>query len=391
MRVLDAGDPLDSGFKRTNELRVVGDIGVDHLDHHDSLGEGLTRPVDRAMRPAPDRLDQFIASDPRHRLGEAHPRVVGQDPPLQFDQHRRRIETRFVHHVTPVPLERSDRSSVGARPMKGDHEVPDQLCAVWILGNGCFDVADDLAMLVERDACGEDVLEGGCSQVLQFASWLDRPRFPGKFAEGRTRPQRQRVAERRQRLCRRPPFGGLDRSYEFLRVEGPASEVDQVATGPAQQTAVTQHATDTGHVTLDGPLRNGWVVASRPQRIDNLIERNNDAGAGEQQTQQTALLDTTERDRPVIPGHSDGAKNLIPKSDSGGDGISLGGSVVHVTSLLTLEHHCFGLLTALTSGNESSLTGYGQSVTSVSRQKHSPPYRHWRPGQSGPKGTGDTR
>ena len=94
--MFEPGDSLGARFELERDVCVVGDVSADHLHGHQTIGDRLAGPVDRAIEAMADRFDQFISAYLRDIVTHADRSVIRENLPFQIDELGRRIETGLV-------------------------------------------------------------------------------------------------------------------------------------------------------------------------------------------------------------------------------------------------------------------------------------------------------
>ena len=301
--MLQARNDLRLLLEPSDERGVVREPGVDLLDGDLATDSGVERPPHHPEGTFSDLLDQPVA--PERRPMQFQPGILLQDLLVKLSEVRRRIDPHLVGEQPPRPIERLQSLPLPARPVEGHHELSPETFAERMAGREVFEFRDRSRVVAERQARIDLVLQGGEPHLLEARDLPFERRGVRQIREGSTAPQRQRLAEARDRLSgihRELASRAAEQALESKDVHLVRLRVQDVPGRPAFDPFGTQCAPQMGDVALDrvaGRLRRLLL----PEPVDQLVHRDDVSGGEEQMREDQPLLRPAEGDRPPAVGH----------------------------------------------------------------------------------------
>ena len=212
-------------------------------------------------------------------------RAPGLDPEL-LDQRRAR------------GLVDGERIGLAPRAIEGEHELPAQSLAQWVLGGERLELADELGVLARCEIGVDPLLQRAEAQLLELRRVRLRERLVGEVGQRRPAPQRERLAQPGGR------GGGIgvgrlrDQRLKASQVELGRLDVERVAGRAGHQPAVAELLAHARDVDLDA-LRHRGGRRVTPHLVHEALGRHDVVGVQEQHRQHGALLAPPERERAV--------------------------------------------------------------------------------------------
>ena len=151
-------------------------------------------------RPVPEPLTEPVAAQRQsRRLREHQRRVVGEDPPLELHQRRRRVEAELLDEHLAVVAEHAQRVGLATGAVQGDHQLRPERLPQRVLGGERLDLRDHLGGSAARQLGVDEALVGDQPQLLQPLRLRAGPILVGELGVRLTPPQRQRLTQHRRR------------------------------------------------------------------------------------------------------------------------------------------------------------------------------------------------
>ena len=119
---------LGAGFEAADELGVVGQIGLDHLDRHLPSRRRLVGAIGGPGAVPAEPLAQLISPNRQSDLGgvggrrQVEGRVGDDDALLQGLQRSGRFDAQLLTEMCSQPSERPKRLGLAARAVQGHHQ-----------------------------------------------------------------------------------------------------------------------------------------------------------------------------------------------------------------------------------------------------------------------------
>ena len=233
-RVAQRRHPMGAGLERPHELGAVGDLLAEDADREVALDPRQAGGEHGAVATRAEPLTQAVPAQRQPgRLGEHQRRVVGEHPPLELDQRRRRLEPELLdEHAAVVAVD--TRSASAWRPARYRATIS------WARNasrSGCsrgerLDLRDHLRRSAARQLGLDETLVGDEPQLPQTLRFGTGPLLVGELGVRLAAPQRQRFAQHRRRPGRvaapQPRTGVGDQALEAGDIERLARQPQHV-------------------------------------------------------------------------------------------------------------------------------------------------------------------
>ena len=238
-----------------------------------------------------------------------------KDPSLQLVQLRPGLKPELVNQAPARCLEDVERVRLAPGAIEGEHQAREQSLTQRVLVNEPLELGRELGAVTERELRLEPRLERAQPELLESLR-VRLERFAvEQVAPGRPAPQRERDRQLAQCcvivivLSRRA--GVRDESLEFVDVELAGLDAQQIAARLASQTVLAEELPQPVEVCverLSGAPR--WPLP--PERINEVIARDDLVAVQQQHRQQRPLLSPPERDRLPVLRYRERSKRLKP-------------------------------------------------------------------------------
>ena len=212
-------------------------------------------------------------------------------------------------------MERVERGGLTPGAIEREHQARDQPLTQRVLLDKRLELGHQLGTVTEHELGLEPRLKRAQPQLLKPLR-VSFERFAiEQIAPGRPTPQRERECQLAERglivkaLSRRPRAS--DESLELVGVEFARFDVQQVAARLAFQTVMAEELAQSVDVCverLSGARR--WPLP--PERIDQVIARDDFVVVQQQHREQRPLLSPTERDRLPVLRYGERPERLKP-------------------------------------------------------------------------------
>ena len=148
--VLEPSDQLGVSFEAADELGVVGQIGIDHLDRHLASRSRLVGAIVDPRAVPGEPLTQLVSPDRQSNLRgvggrlQVEGRVGNDDTFLQALQRGGRFDAQFLTEMRPQPPERPKRLGLAARAVQRHHQLLGEPLPQRVLAGQALQLADQL-------------------------------------------------------------------------------------------------------------------------------------------------------------------------------------------------------------------------------------------------------
>ena len=222
LRMLETGALLCPRLEASDEGRVVGELGADHLDRDVTPHRRLEGAVDAAHRSVADPFPQLVAAYRQPGLGTVRERsdcaalsefgIVEHDLFLDPADPGRWFEPQLVREVLPVGAERAERVALPTREMQRQHQMAGQPLSRRVLTHQALQLPDDFACPPGAQVGIDAILDRGEAELFEASDLRFGERFVHELLEGVPAPQTERFIEhqrrrRRIRVQQRPTLG----------------------------------------------------------------------------------------------------------------------------------------------------------------------------------------
>ena len=238
------GHRLGPCIEATDELRIVGEFGADHL-HRDLLtNRRLKCPIDRSESALADALAHLVAAH-REPGGRTDPLVsvtergVADDNALlERPDGRRWFDAQILAEAGPQAAEGPERVRLPARPVQGQHQLLGESLAGGILACERFQLADQLGCESPTEIGVEPKLDGLQTQFVEPSDLCLGEGLIGDVCVGTAMPERQSLADDKRcrswvRFQQTPAFS--HQLLEFPGVKLRRSDLQLVTGCPGEQ------------------------------------------------------------------------------------------------------------------------------------------------------------
>ena len=330
VRVLEPGDELGLGLEPADERRIVGELGLDHLDRHLTPDDRLVGPEHRAERASSDLLAQLVAPHRQARPWTKRPdvgvpldeqaAVVDEDLMFEVAHRPRRLDPDLGDETLAERGAGAQRLGGAAAPVQRQHQRHHEAFAQRVLADETLQLGDELAGQPEPEIGVDPVLDRLQSQLLEPGDLRLGPRLVGELLVGVTAPHRQPGPQRQGRarrigLGQDPSLGHrplepadigvvtLDRQHVARRA-GQQDRALRPLRSPRLECRPQARDVHPQRVVLVGPAR------LTPQLVEDPIRRQHRPGVGQQQREQRPLTERAQLDRTRRPARPPGGRAL---------------------------------------------------------------------------------
>jgi hypothetical protein len=290
---------------------------VPPVDDADAVGRGRERvrllPGERHCEDRRDPADRQQARERDHDTSAAElpggcdrlalaprsleRRVVLQDHALKLLQLRARLDAQLVHEPPTRGAIGLERLGLASAAVEGDEPQALEALTQRVLAGQRLELDDHLRVPPQGEVGLDAVLERGEAHFLEPPDLVLREGLVGEVGQRRSAPERECLLEPRRRSGRLLVAGLLDEGLEARRVE--RVDPQGVAGRLSNQCAVAEHPSQPRDVALN-VLRRGRRRPLSPELVDEPVDRDDLAGAQEQDREQGARLAGRKLERPVV-------------------------------------------------------------------------------------------
>ena len=155
-----------------------------------------------------------------------------QDRPLEILEGLRGLNAELADQRAASLLVRLERFGLAACPVEGEHQLGSEAFAKLMLARDCFELADQLKMVAEREVGFEPSLQRHQPKLFEPRTRCRRKRSLSKFREWLATPQLERLAK--SRSCslflagRRRPLAASKKRLEPMEIKLVVLQLDHV-------------------------------------------------------------------------------------------------------------------------------------------------------------------
>ena len=283
-------DRLEVALKDTAER-----FGIECFGERHGLDD-----VDEEKRDEPPELHRRAY---QRSLLEQQRVVLPQNRGLELAKLRAGIDAELVDEGLPRRAVRRKRVRLPPRAVERKHELGPWALAERLCADERLELRDELAMTTQGEVGVDALLEDDRPQLLESCDLGLSEGLVQEVRQRRAAPERERVA---QRALGRGAVPSRERGPPFLCQPGEAVEVDalglqlELVAGSARGDDLPQSLSKLRDIDLDGVGRCLGRIA-RPERLDQLVDRDDAARLERERRQERAWLRPSESDRRSLP------------------------------------------------------------------------------------------
>ena len=298
---------MGAGLERPHELGAVGDLLPEDADREVALDAGQAGGEHGAVATGAEPLTEPVSAQRQpSRLGEHQRRVMGEHPPFELRQRRRRLEAELLDEHPAVVAVHAECVGLATGAVEGDHQLRPERLAQLVLTGERLDLRDHLRRSAARQLGLDETLVGDDPQLLQPLRLRTGPLLVGELGVGLATPQRQRFAQHRRRPGRvaapQPRTGVGDQALE-------AGDIERLARQPQHVPRRLRHHRRRRPVAVDHPAHPGHVAPQRRARRRRRLTGEHRLGEPVHRHHGVAM-DQQHRHQPALPRPTDA--HLIP-------------------------------------------------------------------------------